>query len=239
MRGWNPVFLLEVRQLVRSRYTLLNSCLLLVALISYSGWLVYDMSNLGMEFMAQGQKLQSGIIAILSVNCLLLVPIVCSSRLTRSMHFQFQMTTLTPWMVMRGKIWSALVMIALSFCLSLPFLVLAIQLRGTDIVQIMQMFLVLAAGGALSVQFFLLLRVLIISRSCGGCLFSFIVIFLSSLALPFVGVVIIPAGILLGVTGSSVVSILCVYIVIHAVTAVIYDPGHFGMTFYPATKTGF
>jgi hypothetical protein len=142
----NPIVVKELRQAVQGRFVVAVLFLfLLVSLVTTGGILmsvrVDDVSS------SPGRWVLTTLQGILVATCLLFLPLYATVRLAAersdvSVDLLFA-TTLSPWAVVRGKLFATLLLAVLIYSACMPFMTVTFLLRGVDLPTIA---LVLATG---------------------------------------------------------------------------------------------
>ncbi len=150
-RGLNPIVVKELRQAVRSRFVIGILMFFLLFLVGGTGvtLLITSVNNAtssASQFGA-GKSLFTVLFSVLMVVCTLFIPIYVAVRLGTERDKDgvdlFFITTLSPAAIVRGKFFSALLLVALLFSVCMPFMTLTYLLRGIDLPTI---FLILISG---------------------------------------------------------------------------------------------
>ncbi|MDR3199392.1 MAG: hypothetical protein LBU34_16105 [Planctomycetaceae bacterium] len=135
--SFNPIFVFEIRQVVRNRFILGALCfylLLLIVLLGYelisaqqNGWLVGNPHF--------GAKLAISILRLLnSFSLVILLIYTAMTTIDQGLHQEllFQ-TPIDSHTTCFGKTWSAMLLTSLFYFVTFPFLTIAWVLRGVDI----------------------------------------------------------------------------------------------------------
>lgn len=155
----NPIMVKELRQVTRSR---LLVGLILLYLMAMVGAVAIHILSANVERhanLAGGRDLFTVLLPILNAAALLFVPLSTGIRLAAEhsdTHTDLLFTTtLTPGAIVRGKLFSGIIITVLLYSICIPFMVFTYLLRGIDIptmfVTLVPMFLmtILAIQGAL------------------------------------------------------------------------------------------
>ncbi len=138
----NPIVVKELRQAVRSRF-ISGMFLFLLALELVSVWIYLLLASPTDDSLRGGEGLTGWLLGILSLACVLLVPAYTGIRMAweRSADQADLMftTTIRAGAVIRGKLLTAVVIIALIYSASAPFILLTYLLRGVDVPTILGM----------------------------------------------------------------------------------------------------
>ncbi len=134
---FNPLFLFEIRQVVRNRAILVALCLYLIAQVAFLGNAFFNgMTSAHRPFGADdtlGKNLAQNSLYLMffSVNGLLLLYSV-TTTVRQGFDELWELTPLESCQVIRGKIAVAALISALFYAVALPFLTVAWLLRGVD-----------------------------------------------------------------------------------------------------------
>ena len=162
----NPVVLRESRQLVRSRFAV--GILMLFLLIMVIGSALYTVNIGQSKDFSHGNTLFSILYGILTYAAMLFIPShtalpMLAQKQSAGMDLLF-VSTIPPRSIIWGKMASAFWMMVLMFSVSLPFMVLTIQLRGIGLFEVFTSLALLAIIVLTATIGFLLLVCLPASR---------------------------------------------------------------------------
>ncbi|MBN1675727.1 MAG: hypothetical protein JXR37_32085 [Kiritimatiellae bacterium] len=142
-RHWalNAIMVKELRQFVRSRFMVsLFMFFLLVLVIGTGGFVISHSIERLVSPMATGRwgrQLFMILLGILNAACMLFVPAYVGTRFAverSALHTDLLfVTTLTPGAIIRGKLYSGLIMALVIFSACMPFMVFTYLLRGIDL----------------------------------------------------------------------------------------------------------
>ncbi|MDR2756067.1 MAG: hypothetical protein LBC20_10195 [Planctomycetaceae bacterium] len=136
---FNPIFVFEIRQVVRNRLILGALCFYLLLLIALVGYELISAQQNGLlteEHLHFGAKLTGSILRLLnsfSLGVLLIHTIITTTDQGLHQEILFQ-TLIDSHTTGFGKTWSAILLTLLFYFVTLPFLAIAWMLRGVDIV---------------------------------------------------------------------------------------------------------
>lgn len=151
----NPIVVKEVRQSVNGK-SLMGTTMLFLA-VQFIMLCMFTMEN--QRVSGNGNELFIMILAMLTYACIFGVATATSMRFSKecmkgSVDLMYT-TIISPYKVVSGKIFSAMVMVIYLFSLSIPFLCIAYFLRGISIAEVLYMialiFILLVPTIALSV----------------------------------------------------------------------------------------
>lgn len=132
----NPIVVKELRQAVRSRF-ISGMFLFLLAVELLSVWIYLMVASEAAANLEGGEALTGWLVGILSFACVFLVPAYSGIRLAweRSADQADLMftTSIRAGAVIRGKLLTAVILIALIYSASAPFILLTYLLRGVDL----------------------------------------------------------------------------------------------------------
>ena len=136
----NPIAVKELRQAVRGRFIVSVLVLSLLAQALALGGIMIG-RQLDLSDMVSGPRSFVMLFTVLVTACLLFVPIYSGARMAiersdTNVDLIF-ITTIKPRTIIAGKMQAVLVIVALVFSASLPFLVFSYVLRGIDFISIL------------------------------------------------------------------------------------------------------
>jgi len=155
--GWvNPIVVKELRQAVQGRFVM--GILLIFLLVSVSALGVYAMQyEEGHTDFNDGREMFLFLWGVLVVAGSALIPLNASTRLSKELEANKSellfSTTLSPGTIIRGKLFSSIILAVLIYTACLPFLTLTYLLRGIDVVSILMMLIYGLFSVFLAVQF--------------------------------------------------------------------------------------
>jgi hypothetical protein len=164
-RRANPIVVRELRQAVRSRFVTGMLLVFLIVLLVVTG--IYALSLQAARFeesLSAGEDVTMWLLGILFYVCMLFVPLYTGLRLVferRGTQADLLfITTLSPGAIVRGKMFSAVMLTLLIFSACLPFLTFTYLLRGVDLSGLLLSLLLGFAGIIMMTQIALLISAL-------------------------------------------------------------------------------
>lgn len=185
----NPITMKEMRQGVKGKFIirilllfLLIQTIVISVMLPYSGRLDQN-QNLGVQvFMV--------LLSILLFTCIVLIPAYIGIRLSNELKSEnldlLFVTTLSPGKIIRGKLLNGIILSALFFSASMPFMTLTYQLKGLDIPTMFALLAFEFLIVAIAVQFGILVGTLpggLMSRSFRFLVATILFIILFSISL--------------------------------------------------------
>lgn len=168
----NPILLKELRQAVRSKAIAGAYCMFLLVQVIVTGamllaWRI-DAGYSAVSMLGMGRSVFQALFVPLTVICVMFVPLYAGIRIALERsddHLDLQFVTrLTPAMIVRGKWFCSLALVALMTSAALPFLTLTFYLGGIDVPSALLILLLMTLVAAMTTLFALMIGALPGSR---------------------------------------------------------------------------
>lgn len=135
---FNPLFVFEIRRMVRNRAILVSFCVYLALLLCVAGFVLFSHLSSGLQpgvDVAVGKDLVTSVLMLLyHFNAFVVLFFSLSTTAWEGLvDDMFFTTPLTPLRMLRGKLQTSVTLSFLFFSVTLPMLVLAWMLRGVDL----------------------------------------------------------------------------------------------------------
>lgn len=131
----NPIVVKELRQAVQSRFVTAMLITFLIIQVLVVGVTVVTSDDIAHNYQG-GRDIFMALLVILLVACVVFVPIYAAVRLGAERNDAntdlFFITTIKPGAIIRGKLFSALVLTGLIYGACMPFMTFTYLLRGLD-----------------------------------------------------------------------------------------------------------
>lgn len=166
LREWNPVVLLEARQLTRNRFFMTAAQLYLLIILVAVVWVGVERLPSAALSMNGGAILFESLYKFIALIMLVFVPLFVGGRMVadREQLPLLFVTTIKTSAIMRGRFFNAFTMVLLFIMLCLPFMIFSVSLRGVDVLTIVRSLGLLACYTLFCCEVLLLIACLPISR---------------------------------------------------------------------------